>query len=180
MLATTAVKTPAAAQGSPRAADRSLQFGGDGYAAGAPRFRPEGGVRFPRSSCSAFSPYAPMLPIRTRILASLALMLAARSECWIVAKQPPSGNPRAGGSDRSSDAVALQCSLADCRLLNHASRGVMLGLAAAVGNQSQAMLVLALRVRKHRALCDLHRPRGRSESNGFLTRAVEGDGMRVR
>ena len=76
--------------------------------------------------------------------------------------------------------LALQCSLADCWLLNHASRGHAGWLAAVVGNQRQAMLVLALRVRKHRALGDLHPPRRRRESNGFLTRAVEGDGMRVR
>ena len=49
-----------------------------------------------------------------------------------------------------------------------------------VGNRRQAMLVLALRVRKHRALGNVQPPRGRSESHWFLTRAVEGDGMHIR
>jgi len=62
----------------------------------------------------------------------------------------------------------------ESRLRSHAG-----WLAASVGNQRQAMLVLAVRVRKHRALGDLHPRRRRRESNGFLTRAVKGDGMRV-
>ncbi len=86
---------------------------------------------------------------------------------------PPSGNPRAGGSNRSSDAVGASMQprrllVVESRLTGHAG-----WLAAAVGNQRQAMLVLALRVRKHGALGDLHPPRRRRESNGFLTRAAE-------
>jgi hypothetical protein len=102
---------------------------------------------------------------------------------WLSRRRRSSRRPETRGPAEAIVAptpLALQCSLADCWLLNHASRGHGGWLAAAVGNQRQAMLVLALRVRKHRALGDLHPPRRRRESNGFLTRAVEGDGMRVR
>ena len=92
--------------------------------------------------------------------------------------QPPSGNPRI--SDRSSDAVGASMQPRRLLVVESCLTGHAGWLAAAVGNQRQAMLVLALRVRTHRALGDLHPPRRRRESNGFLTRAVEGDGMRVR
>jgi hypothetical protein len=104
----------------------------------------------------------------------------ARSEVRYVVRAHYAGHPRPTGDPPRRHALAPRSSVADCWLLNHASRGHAGWLAAAVGNQRQAMLVLALRVRKHRALGDLHPPRRRRESNGVLTRAVEGDGMQVR
>ena len=88
---------------------------------------------------------------------------------------------RAGGSDRSSRRRwRSRCSLADCWSLNHALRGHA-GWAGRCGRQPEAGDVGAgAQSPKHRALGELHPPRRRRESNGFLTRAVEGDGMRVR
>ena len=75
--------------------------------------------------------------------------------------------------------LALRGSLADCWLLDHASRGHAGWPAAAIGKEAGDVGTGAQGPKTPGTRRPPPTPRPR-ESNGVLTRAVEGDGMRVR